>query len=63
MSSHMRQIKGLKSNNLIIKLASVKTDADKTNKKPKMRSPKGKLSASIELTLDDFGGRSDALGG
>jgi hypothetical protein len=65
MSSHKHLMTARESNklNLTIRSADTKDSAGNDKKKIPMRSGKRRAAAAIELTLDDFGGRSDALGG
>jgi hypothetical protein len=49
--------------NRAITWVDIKARAINNKKKLKRRSCKSKRVLSTELTLDDFGGRSDALGG
>ena len=65
MSSRGARVRLQKLNklNLADKSANAQGNVDENKTKRKLRSPKREPAASGDLTLDDFGGRSDALGG
>jgi hypothetical protein len=46
-----------------IKSSDKEDQTDNDMKKPAVHSPEYNVATSIEVTLDDLGGRSDALGG
>ena len=66
MSSYTRQIRtsDSRTRRLIIESANDDTKIDRKAKKAAVHFSKKDLrSTAAALTLDDFGGRSDALGG